>query len=75
MVYKTIEEIRKDIGMTIPDFAQAIGLSKRSYIYRKSGEQPMWLLDEVIAAAKMNGGQIIIESKGKPYRINIKETD
>jgi hypothetical protein len=35
----------------------------------------MWLLDEVIAAAEMNGGQIIIESKGKTYRIAIKETD
>ena len=73
-MYKTIEEIRKDLGMTIPDFANAIGLSKRTYIYRKTGEQ-MWMLDEVVSAAEMNGGQIIMESKGKTYRINIKETD
>lgn len=74
-MYKTIEDIRKDTGMNISDFAQAIGLSKRTYLYRKTGEQPMWLLDEVIAAAEMNGGQIIIESNGKTYRIAIKETD
>lgn len=59
--------------MNQTDFAEALGMSKRTYIYRTNGEQPIWTLDELIKASKFNKGQISVERDGTIYNITIKE--
>lgn len=69
-IYKTIEEIRKDSGMNQTDFAQLLGVTRRTYAFRLTGEQP-WLFREIMTAAKLNGGEVAIELDGDVINIKI----
>lgn len=71
-MYKTIEEIRLDAGLSQKAFAQVIGSTFRSYQGRLSGDQPRWRLDELIKAADYNDGYITVSMFGKDYDISIK---
>ena len=70
-IYKTMEEIRKAAGMNQTDFANALGISRRTYAFRLTGEQP-WLLHEIMKAADLNDGEVAIEMEGRVLNITIK---
>jgi transcriptional regulator with XRE-family HTH domain len=70
-IYKTMEEIRKAAGMNQTDFANALGISRRTYAFRLIGDQP-WLLHEVVKAAELNEGEVAIETEGRVLNISIK---
>lgn len=61
--------------MNQTDFAAYIGSSYRTYQGRLQGSQPYWTLLEVIRAAELNQGKIIVNQEGKNYRISISEID
>lgn len=61
--------------MNQPDFADAIGISKRTYNYRITGQQPDWTFGEVVKASKFNRGQVTVSLEGKTYQVTIKEVN
>ena len=69
---KKPEEIRAGNGMTQAQFAEAIGSSRRTYIYRVNGDQP-WMLSEVVNIAKLNEGEVLINDGDRWYQIRIEE--
>ena len=69
---KTVEEIRKQVGMTQKEFAETIGTSFRTYQGRLAGSQPKWLLSEVIKASQMNDGEVLLETEDGIVEIRIK---
>lgn len=73
-INKTIEEIRKETGMSQVDFANAVGMSIRNYQYKLNDTiHNRWLLDEIIRIAKLNQGQVHLSVDGREYDINIYE--
>lgn len=69
---KKPEEIRAGHGMTQAQFAEAIGSSRRTYIYRVNGDQPR-MLSEVVNIAKLNEGEVLINDGDRWYQIRIEE--
>lgn len=74
-VIKTSEEIRESLGLSQSKFAGMIGSTLRTYQGRFDGSQPKWNLNELIAIAELNNGEVKVDSKGKTYEITIKEID
>lgn len=71
--FKTIEEIRVSTGMNQSQFAKEIGLPRRTYLARLSGDQPRWRLEELIKASNHNKGCISVSIEGKLYDIQFSE--
>ncbi len=72
-MFKKVEEIRKESGMSQIEFAELLGDSRRTYLNRITGIQPYWTIDELIKAAEFNKGKVTVEVMGKTYNITIKE--
>lgn len=70
-MYKTIEEIRKSTSLNQTDFATKIGTSFRTYQSRLKGNQPNWLLNEIILASQFNEGRIKVSTTIGDYMIDI----
>lgn len=74
-MYKEIEEIRRDSGMTQSEFARYIGTARRTYLNRITGERPRWYFEELIKVAELNEGEVIVSTDGTKYRIKIETVD
>lgn len=74
-MYKEIEEIRRDSGMTQLEFAKYVGTARRTYINRISGERPRWFFEELVKIAELNEGEVIVNTDGKQYRVKIETID
>lgn len=72
---KTVEEIRKELGISKADFSKLINMSLRTYYGRFDGSQPDWLLKEVVEISKLNKGNVRFQLNDKTYDISIKEID
>ena len=72
---KTVEESRKEVGMTQKEFAESIGTSFRTYLGRLAGSQPEWKLSEVIKASQMNEGEVLLQTEEGIFEINVKMID
>lgn len=69
--YKTIEEVRTEQGFSQKLWADLIGSTFRTYQARLKGDQPKWLLSEVIKAAEYNNGYITIPTIQGAYNLHI----
>ena len=70
---KTPEEIRIELGMSQAAFVDEIKMSRRTYIGRFDGSQPKWLLTDIINIARLNKGEVRIDTDEGCYEIKIKE--
>ena len=67
-----VDEIRKAQGFTNQlSFAQELGMSKRAYLLRISGDQD-WRIGELIKVAEYEN-TIHIDHGGKTYKVTIVE--
>ena len=73
MSYKTIEEIREDNELSQVDFAQALGMSRRTYLNRLSGDAPDYLVKEVVEASKYNKGKVKVKVGSEEYEIEVRK--
>lgn len=73
IIFKKIEEIRKDVGYSQTEFANSFGLSYRSYQERLTHKQPNWKLSELIGITNYNEGQLEVEYDGITYNITINK--
>lgn len=71
IIYKTTEQIRKEVGYNQTDFANSVGMSYRTYQERLSNTQPNWKISELIGIADYNDGKLQIEFEGETYNITI----
>lgn len=53
-----VEELRVKLGMSVKDFAEAIGMKQRTYEARIYDEQPIFKIDELQRIAELNDGHI-----------------
>ena len=66
---KTIQEIRKDSGLSAKNFCEKIGMSKTTFLGRFNETQPKWLLTDIVAIANENKGEVRVSSNNKTYDI------
>ena len=71
--YKTIEDVRKATGQSQKVFADTIGTTFRTYQARLKGDQPKWLLSEIIKASEYNNGYIIVPKPQGSYKVHIEK--
>lgn len=71
--FKSIEDVRTEHGYSQTVWADLIGSTFRTYQARLKGDQPKWLLSEVIKAAEYNNGYITIPTPQGDYQISIKK--
>ena len=67
-----IEELQKQLNLNQLEFAQKLGISKRSYIYKLEGTQD-WKLTELINLCKLTDEEIELKFGGDNYSVNIKK--
>ena len=68
---KTIEEIRKELGINQKEYAEIIGTNLRTYHERLKGVR-LWSLEEVIKSAQLNGGEVSVMFEGRQLDITMK---
>lgn len=70
---KTVEDIRKEQNVNQTIWAQMIGTTYRTYQGRLTGDQPKWLLMEIIEASSYNNGEVKVSTYKGDYEITIKK--
>ena len=73
--YKSIEDVRTEHGFSQTVWADLIGSTFRTYQARLKGDQPKWLLSEVIKASEYNNGYITIPTPSGAYNLKIEKAD
>ena len=73
--YKSIEDVRIEHGYSQVVWADLIGSTFRTYQARLKGDQPKWLLSEVIKASEYNNGYITIPTPNGTYNLKIDKAD
>lgn len=69
---QTVENIREQLNLTQLEFSQQLGISKRLYNYKISGETE-WKISELIKLTELCKDDIAIKHGGDTYSINIKK--
>lgn len=72
MEIKSSEQIRIALGVTQKEFAQMLGLARRTYNARIAQEQD-WKLQDLINLTSLNDGCAMIKSGQDYYVVNIKK--
>ena len=73
-IYKTIDEIRKDLGFTQDDFSKNIlGCSTRTYFNMINEAHGEWKVSHLIKVAALNEGEVLISTSDGDYEITVKK--
>lgn len=67
---KTLKEIREANHFSQVEFAEYLGMSRRSYQMKETGELPL-TQNEIIKAAKLNKGTIRVLGEDGYYDIKV----
>lgn len=72
-LFRTPEEIRKDIGISQTEFCKRLDIAYRTYHERLSGHRPIWSIVEVAKFCKVGNGNCKIILDGVEYDVSIKQ--
>lgn len=72
-MFRTPEEIRKDIGISQTEFCKLVEMPYRTYHERLSGHRPMWSIVEIAKFCKVGDGKCKIILDGVEYNISIEQ--
>lgn len=74
-LFKSNEEIRKDLGLSQKEFAELVGMKFRTYQDRCLLTKPGWTLKDIVNISRLTGGKIRIKNDLGEYDITIKQLD
>lgn len=70
-MFKTPEEIRKEIGVSQKEFSSMVSSSFRTYQERISLEKPKWNIYEIVKLGKLNNGEVRLRTEDGEFDITI----